>query len=143
MLTEVALSNTRSLRAHEKVGFKTFYEYKDDLTGVSWRMVILDFWIFRTFFCLANKNKKIECDTFDPIVPDSNKERNVFAEETTQQIYDLAAPLIKAYPEQWEGWLYIHKVANIINETTMSYSGKKNQSQKKFVLIHFDLVFLE
>lgn len=42
-LTEVALSNRRSLRAHEKVGFKPFYDYQEDLTEEAWRMVILDF----------------------------------------------------------------------------------------------------
>lgn len=51
----------------------------------------------------------------DPIFPDANKERALFAEEATQQIYDLFAPIIKKYPEQWEAWLYIHKAANIIN----------------------------
>ena len=51
----------------------------------------------------------------DPIFPDANKERAIFAEEATQQIYDLFAPIIKKYPEQWEAWLYIHKAANIIN----------------------------
>jgi hypothetical protein len=42
-VTEVALSNTRSLRAHEKVGFKPFFDYKEDLTGEAWRIIILDF----------------------------------------------------------------------------------------------------
>ena len=32
--------------------------------------------------------------------------------KTTQDIYDLIAPIIKQYPEQWEAWLYLHKVAD-------------------------------
>lgn len=58
---------------------------------------------------------EIKLHFFDPIYPDKKKDRDKFALETTQQIYDLVAPLIKSYPEQWEGWLYIHKVANILN----------------------------
>lgn len=53
---------------------------------------------------------------FDPIYPDLYKDRNEFACNVTQQIYDFAAPLIKSYPEQWEAWLYLHKVAHIINK---------------------------
>lgn len=51
---------------------------------------------------------------FDPIYP-TGKDRNAFAQQTTQRIYDHAAPLISENPEQWETWLYIHKVAHIIN----------------------------
>jgi lauroyl/myristoyl acyltransferase len=65
---------------------------------------------------------------FNPIFPDNYKDRNAFAEDTTQKIYDLVAPLIKTYPGQWEGWLYIHKAANIINSNASSTGGKKNLS---------------
>ena len=63
---------------------------------------------------------------FDPVFPDISTDRNAFAEETTQKIYDLVAPLIKTYPEQWEGWLYIHKVAHIIKSNGTNASSKKN-----------------
>ena len=62
---------------------------------------------------------------FNPIIPDAGKERTLFAEEATQQIYNLVAPIIKAYPEQWEAWLYIHKVANIINPAIANPHSKK------------------
>lgn len=58
---------------------------------------------------------EIRLQFFDPIYPDKNIDRNKFARDTTQRIYDLVAPIIRSYPEQWEGWLYIHKVANILN----------------------------
>lgn len=61
----------------------------------------------------------------DPIFPDANKERAIFAEEATQHIYDLFAHTIKKYPEQWEGWLYIHKAANIINPTSSIQQRKR------------------
>jgi lauroyl/myristoyl acyltransferase len=78
--------------------------------------------------------ENIRLKFFDPIFPDGTKEKNLFAEETTQQIYNLAAPLIKAYPEQWEGWLYIHKVANIINGITVN---KKKAASEKICLDSF------
>jgi lauroyl/myristoyl acyltransferase len=49
----------------------------------------------------------------DPIYPNLKKSRKEFAEHTTQVIYNFAAPIIKLYPEQWEGWLYLHKIINI------------------------------
>ena len=38
VITEISTSNTRSLRAHEKVGFKTIYTYKDTLD--EWNVVL-------------------------------------------------------------------------------------------------------
>jgi lauroyl/myristoyl acyltransferase len=61
---------------------------------------------------------------FDMILPDAQLERTFFAEKVTQQIYDLVAPIIKAYPEQWEAWLYIHKVAHICRPLSSVYQRK-------------------
>ena len=74
---------------------------------------------------------------FDPIFPDPNKQRGLFAEETTQMIYDLVAPMIKAYPEQWEAWLYIHKVANIIHVESYQMDKKVSSVTEKITLDSF------
>ena len=42
-VTEVAERNTRSLRAHERVGFQTLHTYPDALAGEVWRVIVLDF----------------------------------------------------------------------------------------------------
>ena len=75
-----------------------------------------------------NSWENIRLKFFDPIFPDTAKEKNLFAEETTQYIYDLVAPLIKAHPQQWEGWLYIHKSANIINLAAAKGIREKNSA---------------
>lgn len=62
-----------------------------------------------------NSMEDIRLRFFDPIYPDKRKHPDEFAKETTQEIYDLVTPLIKKFPEQWEGWLYLHKVASIVN----------------------------
>lgn len=49
-----------------------------------------------------------EMHFFSPIVPDAQQAREVFAAETTQHIFDLFATLLRRYPEQWEGWLYMN-----------------------------------
>jgi len=69
--------------------------------------------------------EQIRLKFFDPIIPDTKIERGEFAEAATQQIYNMVAPIIKQYPEQWEAWLYIHKVANIVN------SNKDLQKSKR------------
>jgi hypothetical protein len=42
MVTEVAARNTRSLRAHARVGFQTLHVYPDATTGEEWHVVALD-----------------------------------------------------------------------------------------------------
>jgi hypothetical protein len=42
-VTEVAARNTRSLRAHARVGFQTFHVYPDATTGEEWHVMALDF----------------------------------------------------------------------------------------------------
>ena len=42
VVTEIALRNTRSIRAHERVGFKTLHEYDDPNNGERWAVVIWD-----------------------------------------------------------------------------------------------------
>jgi lauroyl/myristoyl acyltransferase len=59
--------------------------------------------------------ERIYLKFFEPVFPDVKEVREDFAIKTTQLIYDQVAPLIIRYPEQWEAWLYIHKVAHIIN----------------------------
>ncbi|RPI53030.1 MAG: GNAT family N-acetyltransferase [Acidobacteria bacterium] len=41
-VTEVAERNARSLRAHERVGFRTLHTYPDATTGEVWRVIVLD-----------------------------------------------------------------------------------------------------
>jgi L-amino acid N-acyltransferase YncA len=41
-VTEVAERNIRSMRAHERVGFRTLHAYPDDTTGEVWRVIVLD-----------------------------------------------------------------------------------------------------
>jgi lauroyl/myristoyl acyltransferase len=87
-----------------------------------------------TVTCYRKSWENIRLKFFDPIFPDKSKERNLFAQETTQKIYDLVATIIKTYPEQWEGWLYIHKVANIINIDKTSNCKKDSTPTEKISL---------
>jgi ribosomal protein S18 acetylase RimI-like enzyme len=42
-VTEVATRNTRSLRAHERAGFRPLQAYADATTGEEWQVIVLDF----------------------------------------------------------------------------------------------------
>lgn len=46
---------------------------------------------------------------FDPILPDSDKNRDEYALEVTKLAYDRFSYFLKKYPGQWESWLYLHK----------------------------------
>ena len=39
VVTEVAERNTRSMRAHQRVGFETIHTYPDDTTGEMWHVI--------------------------------------------------------------------------------------------------------
>jgi hypothetical protein len=69
-----------------------------------------------TVACYRHSWQDIRLKFYTPILPDATMDKTLFAERTTQYIYDQVSPLIKAYPEQWEGWLYIHKSAKIIQQ---------------------------
>lgn len=43
VVTEVAERNVRSMRAHERVGFQTLYQYNNQLSGEPWRVIIWEF----------------------------------------------------------------------------------------------------
>ena len=42
LITEVSVNNKRSMRAHEKVGFKTIHEYFDPENNDTWAVVAWD-----------------------------------------------------------------------------------------------------
>ncbi len=54
------------------------------------------------------------------VFPEKQTDRNVFSQVCTQDLYNMVAPYIKLYPEQWEGWLYVHKWTNIIHKSTQT-----------------------
>jgi lauroyl/myristoyl acyltransferase len=65
--------------------------------------------------CYRKSVKDIVLRFHEIIDPEPDMERNTFAQTLMKKLYDFASPLIRTYPEQWEAWLYLHKVANIIN----------------------------
>ncbi|MBD2701115.1 hypothetical protein IC229_10750 [Spirosoma sp. BT702] len=42
------------------------------------------------------------------IRPIAHSDREMFCREALQQLYDAFWPFLNRYPEQWEGWTYIH-----------------------------------
>ncbi len=54
-----------------------------------------------------------EIHVHKPIFPDKNKERELYSKQTTQKLYRIFEKYLKLYPEQWEGWFYLHKFLDI------------------------------
>jgi lauroyl/myristoyl acyltransferase len=50
---------------------------------------------------------------YDPIFPDKGEDKVIEAKRITKNIFNLVAPLIKEYPEQWDAWFYLHKVSDV------------------------------
>ena len=43
-----------------------------------------------------------------PIKPIAHSDREIYCQEAMQQLYDAFWPFLNRYPEQWEGWNYMH-----------------------------------
>lgn len=54
------------------------------------------------------ENGRIILEVLQPILADIDMDRNQYAVEATQNLYDCLTPFLLAYPEQWEPWLYIN-----------------------------------
>jgi len=53
-----------------------------------------------------------ELHVLEPIVPDRSLSRDEFCRQATQQLYSTLEKYLRNTPEQWEGWMYIHKFIN-------------------------------
>jgi lauroyl/myristoyl acyltransferase len=91
--------------------------------------------------CFRDSIEEITLHFFDMIYPDTKEERNLYAEKITQKIYDMISPFILRYPEQWEAWLYLHKVAHIIKSlATITVSPHESLIDTlRFNMIQFGL----
>jgi lauroyl/myristoyl acyltransferase len=68
--------------------------------------------------CFRKNLEEIVLKFSDPIFPDLEEVRSVSAQNITQEIYGRASEIISKYPEQWEAWLYLHKVTKIVNSVS-------------------------
>jgi|SRR5690554_93282 len=50
-----------------------------------------------------------ETHILPPIHPNKDISRNEYIDSTTKSLYKIFETYLKKYPEQWEGWFYIHK----------------------------------
>jgi hypothetical protein len=62
--------------------------------------------------------------------PDKLLNAEEFAERTTKELYTVFGELIKEYPEQWEGWLTIHKNARIVHDHCVVAEGYQKKGEK-------------
>jgi lauroyl/myristoyl acyltransferase len=73
---------------------------------------------------------------YEAFFPAKHLSRELFASETTQQLYNVFGELIRLYPGQWEGWLTLHKTAKIVRRI-----GKKRRLKKGEKIILDELQF--
>jgi lauroyl/myristoyl acyltransferase len=62
-----------------------------------------------TAISYRKSREDIRLHFFDPIMPDMKADREKFAQETTQAVYDRFMPFLREFPGQWESWIYLHK----------------------------------
>jgi lauroyl/myristoyl acyltransferase len=60
---------------------------------------------------LSYRNEEMEniITFFDPVIPNRAEDREVFVSRVTQQLYDRFTQYLLRYPQQWEGWFYVHR----------------------------------
>lgn len=91
--------------------------------------------------CHRNSLEEITLQFFDMMYADIKEERNGFAEKITAKVYDMVAPFIIRHPDQWEAWLYLHKVAHIIKPLAMNSDSRSGTliDKLRFNTIEFGL----
>lgn len=55
----------------------------------------------------------------EPILPNRAIEREGFSLTVTQHLYNQASLIIRDYPEQWESWLSLHRIAKISRQSPL------------------------
>lgn len=74
-------------------------------------------WLQRTMYFL------------EPIVPDRSITRDEFCMSATQTLYANLESYLRSDPEQWEGWMYVHKFLN--TEKLMQQHAKDTPVENK------------
>jgi len=65
-------------------------------------------------FTIVNDKKSDVTSVFNtPIVPDRTQDVSEYSLVTTQKIYDEFSEILRKYPEQWEGWMYVNRYLDI------------------------------
>lgn len=80
----------------------------------------------------------------DLICPDKKMDREEYAIQATQQMFNYIVPVIERYPEQWEGWLYLYKSINLVNkqvhkENTAEVLQENEQTKFKLNIAEFGI----
>lgn len=60
-----------------------------------------------------HSSSSFETHFFPALLPDASQPRDAYAQATTQALFRLFEPVLRRYPEQWEGWLYMHHFADV------------------------------
>ncbi len=108
-------------------------------TGVAYLSYLLNIPIIPVFSYLSTKNKDV-LKFEKQIMPDQKSTKLEYCKYVTSLIYGNAEALIRRYPDQWEGWLYLHKIAVIdkIFENKRSCFNLKNTSNTNLIFNKLD-----
>jgi lauroyl/myristoyl acyltransferase len=108
-------------------------------TGVAYLSYLLSVPIIPVFSYI-NTQKKDVLKFEEIIMPDPNGTKLEYCNYVTRLIYGNAEALIRKYPDQWEGWLYLHKIAVIdkIFENKRSCVNLKNTSNTNLIFNKLD-----
>lgn len=71
---------------------------------------------------------------FFPIINVNDRTKEGYTNYAINEIYRQFETLLMKYPDQWEGWFYIHKIINIKNRpfSNIDYDKIKNEEKYSF-----------
>lgn len=67
------------------------------------------------------------------IFPAAQTDRNEYAQNCTQKLYNLFAAYVTIYPEQWEAWLYLYKILKVGGTKAEEANLPDDYSAKQFI----------
>ena len=83
--------------------------------------------------------KRVPClDFFSPILPNKERNRQIFIEQAILRIYKHLEKAVSKKPWQWESWLHLHEHADIVNPIAEQISEPIITEGKKKRLVRFN-----
>ena len=73
-----------------------------------------------------DEHLKPHWEILDPIYPDAEMKADDFADQTIKKLFGILEKALIQYPDQWEGWLYLHKFMDIDSFDTPAASIDMN-----------------
>ncbi len=81
-----------------------------------------------------DKSLKPHWKIYKPIYPSIKISAQQYSENTIEKLFKILEKALKAHPDQWEGWLYLHKFLEIKSDKVDKLYAMSYDTSSEFIL---------